>query len=724
MKRILFLLLFVSAFLYSKSDLLTDLVDGKYKAKTPASFRSMNDGEHFTQLIDKKYIVKFNFKTGNAVDTLLDLEKLSGFPYRNISGYSFSGDETKILIFSAQHYRYRRTFTSDYYIYDTSKKTVSKLSDYGEQEAPLFSPDGKWVAFARENNIYLKDIQNGTEKAITTDGRFNSIINGTPDWVYEEEFGLTRYFTFSPDNKSLAFLRFDETEVPLFSMMRYLKEDATDELLLYPTVETFKYPKAGQKNSLVSVCLFNLEENNIQKVELPTSNEEFYIPRLEWTNNANKLAVYVLNRHQNKLDMYFADKNDGKVTLIWSDTDKYYVNYENIDDICFFAKNDKFIYVSEKNGYVQAYLYDMLTKTSQQVTTGNYDITKVYGFDEKTQTLYYQSAESSPLRRDIYSIRLNGKKQCLTNNLGTHNAVFSATFSYFADNFSSITTPNIVTLRNNKGKTVRELINNHTLWDDFNTLQLPKKEFFTFTTAEGVELNGWMLKPQNMIPETKYPLLMVQYSGPDSQSATDKWDADWEYYLANQGYAVACVDGRGTGARGEEFRKCTYKQLGVLETKDQIEAANYLGTLSFVDKNRIGIWGWSYGGFMTLNAMSTGEKVFKAGIAVAPVTDWRLYNTAYTERFMRTPQENPEGYDAGAPLKKVNQLNGNLLIVHGTADDNVHLQNTMVYVNKLTNANKQVQLYTYTDKNHSILGRETREHLFRKKFEFLEKNLK
>lgn len=724
MKRILFLSLFLACFLYSKSDLLTDIVDGKFRPKTPASFHSMNDGEHFSQLIDTRLIVKYNFKTGNAVDTILNISKIENSPINYILGYSFSNDESKILIQTKATYRYRRTFTSKYYVYNVDTKKIISLSEYGEQEVPIFSPNGKWVAFARQNNIYLKDIQHNTEKAVTTDGLFNKVINGTPDWVYEEEFGLTRYFSFSPDSKSLSFLRFDESKVPLFSMMRYLNENDPDKLEIYPTVETFKYPKPGQNNSLVSVHIYQINEGTTLNVKLPKFDEEFYIPRLDWTNNTDKLAVYVLNRHQNKLDMFFADRNSGETTLVWNDTDKYYVDYENIDNIYFFSDNQKFIYVSEKDGFAHAYLYQIATKKSQQLTQGAWDITKVYGFDEKSQILYYQSAETSPLQRNIYSIHLKGKKLCLTNKIGTHDAVFSSTFTYFADNFSSMTTPNIVTLRNNQGKEIRELINNQSLLEQFNKLPLPKKEFFTFTTSEGITLNGWILKPQQINESEKYPLLMVQYSGPNSQQVLDSWKIDWEYYLSQQGYAVACIDGRGTGARGSEFRKCTYKKLGVLETKDQVEAAKYLATLPFIDKSRIGIWGWSYGGFMVLNAMSTDENIFKAGISVAPVTDWRLYNSAYTERFMRTPQENKEGYDAGSPLEKVDKLKGNLLIVHGTADDNVHLQNTMVYINKLTDADKQVQLYTYTDKNHSILGRTTREHLYKKKFEFLEKNLK
>lgn len=725
MKKTVLLILLILNVIYANANLLNDIIDGKFRAKTPASLRSMNDGENFTQLIDGKMVVKYNYKTGLAVDTLLNISKLVVSPISYITGYSFSDNEKKLLIYSNPTYRYRRTFTAKYYVYEIDTKKIFSLSENGEQEVPQFSTDGKKVAFARKNNIFLKYLENDIEIQVTNDGEFNSIINGTPDWVYEEEFALTRYFEFSPDSKHIAYVKFDENNVPLFSMMRYLDHNlANNQLLLYPQVETFKYPKAGQTNSTVSVWMYNIDEKNNQKIKINTSESDFYIPRIKWTNENNKLAVFILNRRQNKLDMFFANALTLTSDLIFTDTDKYYVDYENIDDYDFLKENKSFVFVSEKDGYRHAYISDLEGKKVKLLTKGNWDVTKVYGFDETEQKLYYQSVETSPTQYNIYVVDNKGDKIRLVEGEGTHEASFSANFEYFIDNFSSYETPNIVTLRNKNGKLVREILNNNDVLDKFKAMNFPKKEFFQFKTSEGILLNGWILKPQNTAENTKYPLLMIQYGGPNSQQVLDAWKIDWEYFLCTQGYAVACVDGRGTGARGSEFRKCTYKQLGVLETTDQIEAAKYFGSLPFVDNSRIGIWGWSYGGFMTLNAMSSGENVFKAGIAVAPVTDWRLYNSAYTERFMQKPQENATGYDAGSPLSKVENLNGNVLIVHGTTDDNVHLQNTMIYIDKLTDAGKQVELYTYTDKNHSILGRETRKHLFRKKFEFLEKNLK
>lgn len=725
MKKIITLIFVVLCVKLLSANLLYDITDGKFRAKVPVSVHSMNDGENFTQMIDNKLIVKYNYKTGLPVDTLFNVSKIGNSPVKNILGYIFSDDETKILVFANRNYRYRRTFSANFYVYNTDNKKITSLSENGEQEVPQFSPDSKKVIFVRKNNIFIKDLEYNTEIQMTHDGKFNSIINGTSDWVYEEEFTTTRYFEFSPDNKYVVYLKFDETNVPLFSMIRYTDDNLTEnQLLLYPRVETFKYPKAGQSNSKVSVWLYNINTKENENVKINTSETEFYIPRIKWTNKNDEFAIFVLNRHQNKLEMFFANTSTKNTQLIFTDTDKYYVDYENIDKFQFLKNNASYIFTSERDGFRHAYISDISGKNIKLLTKGNWDITNMYGFDENTQQLYYQSAENSPLQRDIYSVDTKGIKTKLSEENGTHEASFSANFKYFIDNFSSLKIPNIITLRNNKGKLVREIQHNKELQNKFDSMNFAQKEFFQFKTSEGISLNGWILKPQNTSENIKYPLLMVQYSGPDSQQALDSWKIDWEYFLSTQGYAVACVDGRGTGARGSEFRKCTYKKLGVLETKDQIEAAKYLGALSFVDKNRIGIWGWSYGGFTVLNSMSTDENIFKAGIAVAPVTDWRLYNTAYTERFMQTPQENPEGYAAGSPISKVKNLHGNLIIIHGTADDNVHLQNTMIYVEKLIDTDKQIETYTYTDKNHSILGKQTRRHLYDKKIQFLEENLK
>jgi len=670
-------------------------------------------------------VVKYNYKTGAVVDTIFSISRLKKSPITSISGYEFSPNEAKLLVYTNMKYRYRRTFTADYYVYDIKRNELTPLSENGSQEVPLFSPDSRYIAFARENNLYMKKLDFNTEIAITKDGKFGSIINGTPDWVYEEEFEDTRYFEWSPDSKLLAFVKFDETKVPEYSFPLYIDNTKEKgELTSYPSTYKYKYPKAGENNSVVSVCVYDDYYKSIKTVKLGDDNDQdFYIPRIKWTNSPDQLAIFKLNRNQNRLDMLMTNPKSLLTKLCLREEDKYYVDYENIDHIRFSSDNLSFIGVSEKDGYRHVYLYGINGVVKAQLTKGKWDVTDVYGFDEKKQVLYYQSAEVSPMQRDVYAIDTKGKKTRLTDGKGTHNASFNSTFTYFVDNASSAETPNIYTLRTNTGTAVKVLENNAAVAADFKSLNLPKKEFFEFTTSENVKLNGWMVKPLNFDPNKKYPVLQVQYSGPNSQQVLDSWKIDWEYYLATKDYVVVCVDGRGTGARGAEFRKCTYQQLTLLETIDQVETAKYLAKQSYIDKDRIGIWGWSYGGTMTLFSMTTGENVFKAGIAVAPVTDFRLYDTAYAERYMRRPQENFKGYDQSSALLRASKLQGNLLIIHGSADDNVHAQNTMLFIDKLVAADKQFEMQFYTDKNHSILGKQTRRHLYTRMSEFLFRSL-
>jgi len=704
--------------------LLYDITDGKFKVKTIDIPRSMNDGEHYTLMVNDKAIVKYNYKTGATVDTLFSISRLKNSPIKQISGYEFSPNEGRMLVYTNVKKRYRRTFTADYYVFDVKRNELQTLSENGPQEVPLFSPDSRYIAFARENNLFMKKLDFNTETQLTKDGQVGTIINGTPDWVYEEEFTKTRYFEWSPDSKLIAFVRFDESKVPKYSYIQY-KENATDKdnLTLYPLIVEFKYPKAGENNSKVSVCVYDDYSKSIKTMKLSDEDQDFYVPGIRWTNSIDQLAVFKLNRNQNRLEMLLANPRSTLTKLVLRQDDKYYVDYENIDFVHFSADNQTFIGVSEQDGYRHIYQYNINGTVLKQLTKGKWDVTDVYGYDEKKQVVYYQSAEISPLQRDVYGVDVKGRMTRLTNGKGTHAASFNSTFTSFVDNASSMEVPNIFTLRTSSGTSIRTIGNNAGLASEFKALNLPAKEIFTFTTSENIKLNGWILKPVNYDASKKYPLLMVQYSGPNSQAVLDKWSVDWEYYLASQNYVVACVDGRGTGARGAEFRKCTYEQLGILETKDQVEAAKYLGQQTYIDKDRIGIWGWSYGGTMTLLCMTTGEKVFKAGIAVAPVIDWRLYNTAYTERFMRRPQENFKGYDVSSALKRADKLQGSLLLVHGTADDNVHTQNTMLYIDKLVAADKQFEMQLYTDKNHSILGKQTRRHLYTRMSDFLIKNL-
>ena len=724
MKRYSLFLTFALISLSVFSNLLYDITDGKFRAKSLPTLYSMNDGEHYTTLADSATIVRYNYKTGNAVDTVFHIPAIKNAMIKSISAYEFSPNEQLILVYCNAEYRYRRTFAADYYIYNIKKNELKTLSEYGKQEAPLFSPDSRYVAFARENNLFLRKLDFNTELAVTKDGEWGKIINGTPDWVYEEEFGARRYFDWSPDSKMLAYVKFDETNVPEFSFQLYNNNPNEDGFTLYPTYMKFKYPKAGERNSKVKVFVYEDFNKNTHEIKIADNDEaDFYIPRIRWTKSAEQLAVFKLNRNQNKLDMYLANPKSTIAKLTLSEQDKYYMDYSVIDDIYFFDDNKSFLYVSERDGFRHIYKYRINGILEKQLTSGNWDVSEIYGYDEKSGILYYQSAETSPLQRNIYSLDTKGKKTLLSDGKGTHNARFNSTFTHFIDNASTLETPNRITLRTNKGAQIRVMEDNAALAQGVETLNFPKKEFFKFTTSENVELNGWIVKPKNFDASRKYPVLMVQYSSPNSQQVLDSWNIGWEYYLAKNDYLVACVDGRGTGARGAEFLKCTYRQLGVLETKDQIEAANYLGKQSYIDEKRIGIWGWSYGGFMTLRCMSSDEQIFKAGIAVAPVTDWRLYNTAYTERFMRRPQENFKGYDETSPLLQAENLSGKLLIIHGTADNNVHVQNTMLYIERLVAADKQFEMQLYTDKEHSLLGKQTRRHLYMRKCEFLFKNL-
>jgi dipeptidyl-peptidase-4 len=706
------------------ASLLYDITDGKFRVKTIDLPRSMNDGEHYTLMVNDKAIVKYDYRTGATVDTLFSVFRLKKSPIKQISGYEFSPNEGRLLVYTNVKRKYRRIFTADYYVFDVKRNELETLSDNGPEEVPLFSPDGRYIAFARENNLYMKKLDYDTEIPITTDGKEGSIINGTPDWVYEEEFDKTRYFEWSSDSKLLAFVKFDESKIPLYSYILYKdNSDGKDDLTLYPSVVQFKYPKSGENNSKVSVCVYEDYYKSIKTMKLPDDNEDFYIPRIRWTNAIDQLAIYKLNRNQTRLEMLIANGRSTLTRLVLSQEDKYYTDYENIDYTRFSEDNQTFIGVSERDGYRHIYQYSMTGMELKQLTKGKWDVTDVYGYDDKKQVVYFQSAEVSPLQRDVYSVDMKGRITRLTDGKGTHNADFNSTLTCFVDNASSLEVPNTYTLRSDKGSIIRTIESNAALAAQFKALNLPKKEFFSFTTSENIKLNGWILKPSNFDASKKYPVLMVQYSGPNSQEVLDKWSVDWEYYLATQNYVVACVDGRGTGARGAEFRKCTYEQLGILETKDQVEAAGYLGHQTFIDKDRIGIWGWSFGGTMTLMCMTTGEKVFKAGIAVAPVTDWKLYDSAYTERFMRRPQENFKGYDVTSALQRAGKLEGSLLLIHGTADDNVHTQNTMLYIDKLVAADKQFEMQLYTDKNHSILGKQTRRHLYTRMSEFLFKNL-
>ena len=694
---------------------LKDIVERKYAAQGVAEMRSLPDGEHYTMLSsDRKAILKYTYKTGKITDTLFNVAKTQETKLERIEGYMISNTGFRILVWTDRKSIYRRSWKAKVYDYDVRRNFLKPLSDTeGKIMIPTFSPDGRMCAYVRDNNIWLKKFDYDSESQVTKDGEFGKILNGVTDWVYEEEFSVTNLMSWSADSEFLAFVKSDETLVPMYDMQTY-------NGALYPSSYSYKYPKAGENNSIVGVYAYSVESKDIKKMNVPL-DADGYIPMIKFTENIDQLAVMTLNRHQNQFNMYYANPKTTVARLAFRDDNKYYVNSDWISAI-YFTK-DNFVYVSEKDGYAHVGLYNINGVLERQLTSGKWDVTALYGYNPVTKTLYYQSAEESPLRRSVYKIDAKGVKTKLSAREGVNSASFSNNFNYYINTFSNTSTLPEVTLHDEKGKLISALTDNSSVKELLKTVRFSQKEFFTFTTPQGNVLNGWMMKPVNFDSNRKYPVLMIQYSGPNSQEVLDRYGLDWYAYLASQGYVIAAVDGRGTGARGEEFRKSTYMNLGALESDDQIAGAQYLGTLPFVDKNRIAIWGWSYGGYNVLMAMSRGNGVFKAGVAVAPVTDWRFYDSVYTERFMRTPKENESGYNASSPVKLANNLQGRLLLVHGTADDNVHFQNTLYYIKALEEAGKQFDTQIYPDKDHSITGTTTRLHLYNRIIEFLNKNL-
>ena len=710
---------------------LKEINSGKFSPENIYGVVPMPDGEHYTQRnAEGTQIVKYSFRTGEPVEVVFDVAKARECPFKKFDSYQFSPDGSKILIATETTPIYRHSYTAVHYLYPvkrndkgvTTNNIVEKLSDGGPQQAPVFSPDGNLVAFVRDNNIFLvKLLYGNSESQVTEDGKLNSVLNGIPDWVYEEEFGFNRALEFNADNTMLAYVRFDESEVPSYTFPLFAGEAPRNNALQdYPGEYTYKYPKAGYPNSKVSVHTFDIKSKVTRQVKLPI-DADGYIPRIRFTQDPNKLAIMTLNRHQNRFDMYFADPRSTVCKLALRDESPYYINENVFDNIRFYP--DNFSFVSDKSGYPHLYWYSMNGNLIKQVTSGNYEVKSFIGWNPDTNEFYYTSNEESPMRQAVYKIDRKGKKVKLSNQQGTNSPIFSSSMKYFMNKFTSLDTPMLITLNDNTGKVLKTLVTNDKLKEKLAGYAIPQKEFFTFKTTEGVDLNGWMMKPVNFDPSKRYPVLMFQYSGPGSQQVLDKWGISWETYMASLGYVVACVDGRGTGGRGSEFQKCTYLNLGVKEAKDQVEAAKYLGGLPYVDKGRIGIWGWSFGGYMTIMSMREGTPVFKAGVAVAAPTDWKYYDTVYTERFMRTPKENAEGYKAASAFSRADNLHGNLLLVHGMADDNVHFQNCTEYAEHLVQLGKQFDMQVYTNRNHGIYGGNTRNHLYTKLTNFFLNNL-
>jgi dipeptidyl-peptidase 4 len=718
MKRILFICFLISFSFFQttvqaqKEITLEDVwLSPKFYPNFIDEIRSMNDGEHYCTLESNK-IVKYKYKNANEVGVIYDAKEND----IKISDYQFSADETKILLATNMESIYRHSTIAEFYIWDINTKELTALSKNGEQRLAEFSPNGEKVAFVRDNNIFIVDLNTMEEKQITTDGKDDHIIYGTMDWVYEEEFGFTKGFYWSPEGDKIAYYKLDESNVKEFTMIFYGD--------LYPEKYDYKYPKAGEDNSIVNVFIYNLDADKHLKVDIGEETD-IYIPRIKWTNSNEILAVQRMNRLQNKLEILLADATNGSTEVIYNETNKYYID---ITDNWHFLNNGKeFVITSEQDGYNHIYTYNMKGEMVKQLTKGGWDVMEILGIDEDNNNIYYISAESSPINRDVSSVCLSGdKKKTLSTKEGHNSAEFSANYQYYINTFSDANTPMVFTINNNQGKELHTIEDNATVKENLEKHGFTPMEFFTFNTSEDIELNGWMIKPADFDKDKEYPVFMYVYGGPGAQTVENSWgwfNYSWHQMLAQNGYIVVSVDGRGTGARGEEFKKCTYQELGNLETIDMIETAKYLGGLEYVDKERIGIWGWSYGGYMTTLCMTKGADYFSTGIAVAPVTNWRYYDNIYTERFMRTPQENANGYDDNSPINHVKKLKGNYLLVHGTGDDNVHVQNSYDLVSALVNANKQFEMQFYPNKNHSIYGGYTRYHLYKRMTEFIYENL-
>lgn len=690
-----------------------------FKMKSVPGFNAMKDGKRYTQLntdSSRQSITIANLLDGKTVDTLFNNFRTMPDDGATVVAeeYSFSDDEKKVLLKTNGKNIYRRSVLYITYVYDIKKKGLTRLEGEKILHA-TFSPDGSKVAYVKDNNLYYRDLNSDKTVAVTTDGAWNKIINGNCDWVYEEEFEFTRAFEWSPDGKYLAFYRFDETKVPEFSMPMYGG--------LYPTNNTFKYPKAGEPNSQVQIKIYNLATNETNTPNIGWQNDQ-YVPRIKWSNDARKLCIFRMNRLQNKLELLLTDAEQDNIQTIYQEENPYYVEIN--DNIAFLKDGKSFIFNSERGGYNHLYHYDWKAQKMTDLTPGNYDIDQIVGIDEKTGSIYYTAAEASPMERKLYAVAFDGtKKRTLTIEAGVHAIIPIEGYKFFLDRHSRLDQPPVYYLRDANGKIVRTLEDNRVLKAKMQEYALGKIEFKELQGAN-VKLNGWMITPPDFSEGKKYPVLMFQYSGPGSQEVADRFpvrDFFWHQMLAQKGYIVVCADGTGTGFRGQEFKKKTYQQLGKLESEDQIAVAKYLGTLPYVDKDRIGIWGWSYGGFMSSTCILKGNDVFKAAIAVAPVTNWRYYDNIYTERYMRTPKENEKGYDDNAPEKMADQLKGKFLMIHGTADDNVHFQNAVMLTDALIKANKEFDSEYYPNKAHGISGSSTRLHLYKRMTDFVLNNL-
>lgn len=734
MKRLIlicttFLMMFVSSASAAQKITLADVTSSKFAPKVVSGINPIEGTDTYARISDDgKRIVTYSFKTGRELSVLFDVNNTMGEKISSFDGYTMSPDGTRLLIQTKTNYIYRRSYTAVHYIYTIASRKLERLSDGGPQQVPTWSSDGQQVAFVREGNIFLvKLLYDNAEIQVTKDGKFNEVINGIPDWVNEEEFGFNRALTFNADGTMLCWIRFDESKVKTYSLQMYKgMRPEHSEYTDYPGFYSYKYPKAGQDNSVVTAWSYDIKSRKTLRLNVPI-DADGYMPRIKSTVDPNRIVVYTMNRHQDQLCLYAVNPRTTVAQLLIKESVPKYVQESAVEAIKFVGNN--IILPSDRSGYMNLYIYNM-NGHLQRTIGGKFDITEVYGYDAKTGDVYYQAAALAPTDRQIYVNHKNGKTERLTDAEGWNSALFSGDYQYFINTWSDYNTPYVYTTRTRAGKVISTLQDNSQLRQTIKEYGFCKREAFSFTTSEGVTLNGWMLRPLDFDASKRYPVIMHQYSGPGSQQVKNAWNAGsmgqggaYDSYLAQQGFIVVSVDGRGTGGRGAEFEKCTYLNIGDLESRDQVETALYLGTLPYVDKDRIGIWGWSYGGFNTLMSMSEGRPVFRAGVSIAPPTNWRFYDSIYTERYMRTPKENPDGY-ATNPIERASKLHGALLLCHGTADDNVHPQNMYEYSEALVQADKDFRELLYTNRNHGIYGGNTRNHLLRQVAQFFMTELK
>lgn len=724
------LLMFVATMSAGGKLTLPDITSGKFAAKTVNGINPIEGTDTYARISqDGERVVCCSFKTGKELSVLFDVKNTMGCKIDGFDDYVLSPDGKRMLIQTKTERIYRRSFKADFYIYNIESRRLDRLSDGDKQQIPTWSPDGQQVAFVRGGNIFLvKLLYDNAEIQVTKDGKFNEVINGLPDWVNEEEFGFNRALTFNADGTMICWIRYDESKVKTYSLEMYKgMKPAKEEYAAYPGSYSYKYPKAGEDNSTVSAWSYDIKSHKINRLQVPL-DADGYMPRIKPTNDPMRIVVYTMNRHQDDLCLYAVNPRSTVAQLIIKEHVDKYVREEAMEGVKFVG--DKILLPSDRSGYTKLYIYNMNGQLQRTIGDGNYDITSVYGYDPKTGDVYYQAAALGATDRQVYVTHKNGKTVRLTDREGWNTAFFSGDFQYFVNTWSDYNTPYVFTTRTREGKLINTIEDNKAVKQLVSDYGFCKREPFSFTTSEGVVLNGWMVKPKDFDANKKYPVIMHQYSGPGSQQVTNSWSAGsmgqggaFDSYLAQEGFIVVSVDGRGTGGRGSEFEKCTYLNLGNLESKDQVETALYVGSLPYVDKDRIGIWGWSYGGFNTLMSMSEGRGVFRAGVAIAPPTNWKYYDSVYTERYMRTPKENPDGY-ATNPIERAPKLHGALLICHGTADDNVHPQNTYEYSEALVQADKDFRELFYTNRNHSIFGGNTRNHLLRQVAQFFKTELK